>query len=404
MSFELVNTNMMFQELDERMQWYVDQEILGCVATLVLDGTEIVHLQRHGFMSVYDRRVLVDNPIFRMYSNTKLVTSVALMMLVEHGRCNLDDPLSEYLPNFANVSVLRENAATVADVEPLSQPITLRHLLSHSAGLSYGFLEPRSIVDKAYQAANINPVSQINQTLASLANQLADMPLAFQPGSQWRYSFATDVCARIVEVISGQAFDAFLREQIFTPLEMNDTDFWVPANKRDRLVAMYNAPDLFDPMKGGFNLEDHGIDGRTNKPTFLSGGGGLVSSLSDYCTFIQMIVAGGTWRGHRVLKLETLELMRSNQLADGVAVNFPMFDMPNTVFGLGFAVRNAADPSETDGVIGEYHWGGMAGTHSWISPTAGVAGLCFTQRMPGFWHPFSHDFRRFVYAAKRSLA
>ncbi|MDA0823468.1 MAG: serine hydrolase, partial [Proteobacteria bacterium] len=237
MSFEVVNTRMTFRELDERMQWYVDQEILGCVATLVLDGTDIVHVKRHGFMSVHDRRPLVDDPIFRMYSNTKLVTSVALMMLFEDGRCGLDDPLSEYLPNFANVSALRPNAATLADVEPLSQPITLRHLLSHSAGLSYGFLEPRSIVDKADQAANINPVSQINQTLESLANQLADLPLAFQPGSHWRYSFATDVCARIIEVISGQAFDAFLDDKIFSPLEMNDTGFWVPASKRDRFVS-----------------------------------------------------------------------------------------------------------------------------------------------------------------------
>ncbi|MFT4564528.1 MAG: CubicO group peptidase (beta-lactamase class C family), partial [Gammaproteobacteria bacterium] len=255
--------------------------------------------------------------------------------------------------------------------------------------------------DKAYYAARIEPVSQLNQTLESLTDQLTKMPLAFQPGTQWRYSFATDVCARLIEVISGQTFDAFLHAKIFTPLEMRDTDFWVPADKRERFVSMYNAPDLVDPMKSGFNLADHDLDARTSKPSYLSGGGGLVSSLGDYCTFIQMIVAGGTWHGHQLLKPETLERMRSNQLADGVAVKFPMFEMPNTVFGLGFAVRTAAGSSETDAVIGEYHWGGMAGTHSWMSPAAGIAGLCFTQRMPGFWHPFSHDFRRLVYAAKR---
>ena len=181
---------------------------------------------------------------------------------------------------------------------------------------------------------------------------------------------------------------------------MTDTDFWVPEAKHERLVSMYNAPDLLDPMKAGFELDNSKLDRRAQRPTFFSGGGGLVSTVSDYTTFIQMIIADGTWNGHQYIKPETLALMRTNQLADGVSVNLPGLKMPNTVFGLGFAVKSAADASPLQASLGEYHWGGMAGTHSWIAPAAGLAGLCFTQRMPGFWHPFSHEFRQFVYAEK----
>ncbi|MFM7120979.1 MAG: serine hydrolase domain-containing protein, partial [Gammaproteobacteria bacterium] len=229
---------------------------------------------------------------------------------------------------------------------------------------------------------------------------LARLPLAYQPGTSWRYSLATDVAARVVEVLSGQRFDAFLKTRIFDPLGMVDTDFHVPSEKQDRFVTMYAPVDLLTPMKGGLVKADDPYTGSYSRPrSFLSGGGGLVSTVSDYLTFLKAIVSGGSWAGVRLLRPETLALMRTNQLAPGIGVRFPMWEMSRTVFGLGFALKEAAGPDEPASAVDEYHWGGMAGTHTWMAPRADLTGVCMTQRMPGFWHPFSHDFKRMLYAA-----
>ena len=276
----------------------------------------------------------------------------------------------------------------------------MRHLLSHSAGLSYGFVEPDSVIDQAYLNSGVNGLGEQEIDLEELCLRIAKLPLAFEPGTSWRYSFATDVCARLVEVLSGLSFDVFLRQRIFEPLGMVDTDFWVPEEKAHRLITMYSPQDLFDPMKPGLNEAGDVITGPyTAKPTMLSGGGGLVSTVADYSAFLRMIVNAGEWAGVRLLKPETLQSMRSNHLAAGVQVAFPMWAMPGTVFGLGFAVKNQLQPKDHAAALGEYHWGGLAGTHSWMAPEANLTGFCLTQRMPGFWHPFSSDFKALTYAA-----
>jgi CubicO group peptidase (beta-lactamase class C family) len=234
--------------------------------------------------------------------------------------------------------------------------------------------------------------------LEELCHLIARQPLAYQPGTSWRYSFATDVCARLVEVISGQAFDEFLQENLFEPLNMKDTGFWVEESEMDRLINIYAPTDIFDPMKPGLVQAEDKMNGPyASKPKFLSGGGGLISTVSDYLSFLKMIISGGSLDGDRILEPETLELMRTNQLAPGVGVTFPMWSMPGTVFGLGFALKQSLTEDEPDGALNEYHWGGMAGTHSWMSPTQGISGFCLTQRMPGFWHPFSHEFKALCY-------
>ncbi|MFU8817027.1 MAG: serine hydrolase domain-containing protein [Pseudomonadales bacterium] len=391
-------TDVDFTDLHQRMQWYVDQEILSCCVALVLKGTDVVDYRTFGYMDLESRQPLRQDAIFRMYSNTKLVTSVAAMMLLEQGHISLDDPLSRFLPAFAEPSVLRPNAESLADVEPLAAPISMRQVFSHSAGLSYGFIEPTSLVDQAYMAAGINPLSNQDMTLESLCDSLARLPLAYQPGTSWRYSFATDVLARVIEVVSGQAFDAFLQEHIFTPLGMIDTGFHVPAEKHDRFVTMYAPVDVFAPMQGGLVKADDPREGSYSRPKkFLSGGGGLVSTVADYLSFLRAIINGGEWNGVRLLQSQTVALMRRNQLPSGVGVRFPMWEMENTVFGLGFAVKVAPGAGEPDTATDEYHWGGMAGTHTWMAPRADLCGVCMTQRMPGFWHPFSHDFKRMVY-------
>lgn len=387
-----------FSTMHERMQWYVDQEILSCCLTLVLRGTEVVDFRTFGYMDLESRRPLTADAIFRMYSNTKLVTTAAAMMLYERGAFALDDPLSNFIPAFAEPAVLRSNAESVAEVEPLAAPITLRQIMSHSAGLSYGFVEPESIIDQAYTAAGINPLLNDSLTLEALCEQLAQQPLAYQPGTDWRYSFATDVLARVIEIISGQRFDAFLEEHIFQPLGMADTGFFVPPEKRERFTTMYAPTDLLKPMQGGLVKVDDPMDGPYTQPrAFLSGGGGLVSTAGDYLTFLRAIVNGGEWQGVRLLRPETLTLMRTNQLPGGVHVRFPMWEMTDTAFGLGFALKQVPGAGEPETARDEYHWGGMAGTHSWMAPRAGITGVCMTQRMPGFWHPFSHDFKRMVY-------
>jgi CubicO group peptidase (beta-lactamase class C family) len=394
----IVSSNVDFSELHARMQWYVDQEILSCCVALVMKGTDVIDYRTFGCMDLESKRPLLRDAIFRMYSNTKIVTSVAAMMLYEQGALDLDDRLAEYLPRFAEPAVLRAAAESAADVEPLVTPITLRHLFSHSAGLSYGFIEPTSIVDQLYMASGVNALAAGDMTLESLCDALAALPLAYQPGTNWRYSYATDVLARVIEVVSGQRFDQFLQSRIFGPLGMDDTDFHVPPAKQARFVTMYAPVDVLAPMKGGLVKADDPHQGAYSSPKqFLSGGGGLVSTVADYVTFLRVIVNGGEWDGVRLLQPETLALMRQNQLPSGVGVRFPMWEMQDTVFGLGFALKQAPGPGEPPEATDEYHWGGMAGTHTWMAPRAGITGVCMTQRMPGFWHPFSHDFKRMVY-------
>ena len=395
---ETVPHSIDFSPLHQRMAWYVDQGILSCVNSLVMRGTDVLDFRTFGYMDIESRRPLQEDAIYRMYSNTKIVTSVAAMQLYEQGRFGLDTPLSEVLPEFADMKVLRADATDATQVTPARGQILMRHVLSHSAGLSYGFIEPGSVIDKAYIAANINALGGPEPTLEELCARIASLPLAFEPGSSWRYSLATDVVARVVEVLSGKPFDVYLQDHIFKPLGMTDTGFHVPAEKMDRFVSMYAPANLFDPMEPGMSLAEDPATGPYSKPRRLfSGGGGLVSTVQDYLSFIRMIVNGGTWNGAQILKPETLKLMRTNQLAPGVQVAFPMWTMPGTVFGLGFALKATAGADEPAMAKDEYHWGGMAGTHSWMAPNAGITGMCMTQRMPGFWHPFSHEFKALAY-------
>jgi CubicO group peptidase (beta-lactamase class C family) len=395
----VVASDLDFSPIHDRLRFYVDKGILSCANSLVMRGTDVLDFSRFGYMDLETKAPLTEDAIYRMYSNTKIVTSVAAMQLYEQGRFKLDDPVADYIPAFADMQVLTPDATSTADVVPATEPMRIRHILSHSAGLSYGFIEPESVVDQAYAAAGIDILNDFSLTLETLCEKLGALPLAYQPGTRWRYSFATDVVARLVEVLSGQRFDTYLKANIFDPLDMSDTDFWVPPEKCDRFITMYAPTDLLDPMKPGLVKVDDPHEGTyTRERNLLSGGGGLVSTVQDYLAFIRMIVSGGTWQGARILAPETLALMRTNQLPEGVGVSFPMWDMPGTVFGLGFALKERLAEGEPAGMRNEYHWGGMAGTHTWMAPEAGITGICMTQRMPGFWHPFSHEFKALAYS------
>lgn len=380
------------------MQWYVDEGILPHAFSLIMRGTQIVDYRCFGYMDVEKKLPLREDAIYRIFSNTKLITSVATMMLVEEGRLALDDSLADYVPAFAAPQVLRAGAKDIEQVEAAERPITIRQLLSHTAGLSYGFVDPESVIDKAYLAAGFNVLEEANGNLEDMCNTLAQLPLAYQPGTGWAYSLATDVLARVIEVVSGQSFSEYLQQRIFDPLAMVDTGFCISDDKLPRLPAMYLPNDALDPMAGGLNLmSEAGAKNYASMPLWQSGGGGLLSSVADYVSFLRMLINDGEWAGVRLLQPETLRLMRSSQLAAGVSVQFPMWSMHGTQFGLGFALKEQPAEGEPASAIGEYHWGGIAGTHSWMSPQTGISGFCGTQLLPSFWHPFSHDFKRLAY-------
>lgn len=391
---DVTDSDLDFTPVEDRMQWYIDQELVPYCSMAVLRGTDVIYL-RH-LDGGTPESTIGDDSILRMHSSTKLATSVVAMMLYDEGVFGLDDPITEYLPQFADMTVLRADATSADDVEPASGPIRIRHLLSHSAGLSYGFVDPTSLIDRIYNQAGLNPLTPQGLTLTSVTDGVAAQPLAFQPGTSWRYSLATDVVARLVEVLSGDSFGAVMRKRLLDPLGMADTDFRIAPEAVGRLSTLFNPADPLDPMVPGLTPlpKERAKD---EQPAFQSGGGGFYSTLADYLTFIRMIVNGGEWDGHRYLRPDTLELMRTNQLAPGVQVEFPVWSMPNTTFGLGFARKDGPGRGEPDAATDEYHWGGLAGTHFWMAPRADLTGICVTQRMPGFFHPFSRDFKRLVY-------
>lgn len=395
---DVVASDLDFTPLHERMQFYVDENILPCCNTLVMRGTDVLDVSLHGWSVLDARQPLAEDTLFRVYSNTKIVTSVAAMMLYEEGRFALDDPLAKHLPAFADLTVLKPDAERLEDVESLTREPTIAHVMSHSAGFSYGFVQPDSVIDRSYAAAGLGGLASPIESLEDLVARLARLPLANQPGTRWRYSFATDVLARLVEVWSGERFSAFLKRRIFAPLGMWDTDFYVPEDKRDRFAGLYLPADPLQPMVGGLTLSD---DPRNTQfaepPGYEAGGHGLVSTLPDYLAIVRMLVNGGEWNGTRFLTPETLALMRTNQLPSGTTVQF-MMALPGTSFGLGFALTEQVPEGLPDYARDEYYWGGIAGTHSFMAPHADLALICMTQRMPAFLHPFQLDFRRLAYS------
>tara|TARA_A100001037_G_C15098649_1_gene612820 strand:+ start:244 stop:1422 length:1179 start_codon:yes stop_codon:yes gene_type:complete len=378
------------------MQRYIDDEILVGISAVVLQDNQPVYEAHFGHMNIAAGKPMAADTIYRIYSNTKIVTSVAAMCLHEDGLFDLDDPLDRWFPKFANLRVLASPSSDPSDTVPLERVATVRELMCHNAGFSYGFLQ-ESPVDALYTRHGvIDPRS----TLAAMEDKLAEIPLANQPGVRWQYSVSTDLLARLVEIWSGQSFPDFLAQRIFEPLGMADTGFIVPPGKVGRFAENYAPDNPLDPMAPGLTPAPDALVGTYLEPKpMTSGGGGLVGTIGDYTRFMQMLGGGGALGETRVLRAETVDLMHTNQLPEGVAVSLPNWIMPNTQFGLGLAIKTAPADGETDQAIGEYHWGGMAGTHSFIAPRAGLTGLLFTQRMPGFWHPFYHEFKRLLYQA-----
>ena len=387
-----------FTDVRAAMQRYVDQEILPGVSWTVLRGRDVVDQQCVGFADRETKTPLRPDHIFRAFSNTKIFVTCSIMLLVEQGRIGLEDPIEKFLPQLGNRKVLIAGAKSLADVEPAKGSITIRQLLTHTAGLSYGLFDPGSVIFKAYGEARIlNPLTP----LGGFIDSLADLPLTYQPGTSWEYSVATDVLGRVVEVVSGKTLDAFFKAHIYDPLGMTDTGFFVPEAKQGRLVAYYRGADRMDPMKPGLTqIDDQPYPQAYLRPLpFLSGGGGLVTTMPDMLALVTALLPGSD----TLLKPETLKQMMTNQLPEGRIITFATRGpVPGKGFGLGGAVTFAPLPFDPPNSTGEYQWGGVAGTHWWICPGANTAGVLMAQREMAFWNPFFFEFKRLAYEAVRA--
>jgi len=382
-----------FSALHSAMQRYVDDDLLPGVSSAVLVGRDIVDLHCIGHSDREAGKPLDTNTIFRAFSNTKLVTSCAALLLWEEGHFQLDDPIGNHIPALANLKVLKAGATDVSDTEAASGPITIRHLFTHTSGLSYG-LDPTTIMGKLYiDRKTGTPATD----LEAMVELLAELPLAHQPGTAWEYSMATDVLGRLIEVISGQKFGAFLKARIFEPLGMVDTDFHVPADKQDRFAKLYLGENLIKPMEPGLTPYEFPYSGAFMAPVpRQSGGGGLVTTLGDMVALVRSLVPGE----NMLLKAETMDLINQNQLPDGMNVRFNRIgEMPGKGYSLVGAYTHTPLPIEHDAIVGELQWGGLAGTHWWISREHNLAGLVMTQRHFAFWHPFSFEFKKEIYDA-----
>ena len=350
------------KRLNAHMQGLVDQGHLPGAVTLVVRHGKVVSFETFGAKAL-DGAPMTRDTVFRIYSQTKPVTGVAMMILFEEGRWRLDDPVTKFVPEFANLRVYKgQNADGSLITEAASRPPTLREIMSHTGGFAYG-LRTDQPVEKAYRDSGLLG----SKTPQAFIDTLAKLPLASQPGTEWRYSASVDVQGYIVEKLSGQSLADFMQARIFGPLKMTDTGFWLPPAKTDRLAALY----AIDPKTRKLVLADNFMVLDVSKPpTVASGGGGLVSTTADYARFAQMLLNGGELDGARILAPGTIRLMASNHLSDAVmGAPGALFSPARGVgFGLDFAV--VTDPARAGTLQGEgtYSWGGAAGTWFWVDP------------------------------------
>ncbi len=380
---------------------YLDTSKFPGFSLLVSRGGEITHESHQNYS---------DDAIFRIYSMSKPITSVALLSLYEQGLFQLDDPVSDFIPSWAGLEVFVDGTPANYLTKPCERPMQVRDLLSHTAGLTYSWMH-RHPVDAMYRRKGVDRLA--GNTLEAMCDSLAELPLLFSPGTEWSYSVATDVCGRLVEIIGGKPLDEFFAQNIFEALGMTDTSFWVDEDKADRFTSNYTVPSLSpfgvpDGAEGDdMVMFDDGSPGTgyRSKPVFLSGGGGLVSTLDDYHRFCSMLLNGGEFNGERILGRKTIEYATRNHLGSGgdlASMGQPVFSETNyegTGFGLGFSVVMDAARSAVIGSEGSYAWGGAASTLFWIDPAEELIVIGLTQLMPSSAYPIRQELKPQIYGA-----
>ena len=390
------------ERISSAAQGFIDEGQLAGAVTVVARRGKVAHFEAYGMMDIEADKPMQKDTIFRIYSMTKPIAAVGVMMLCEEGKLTLDAPASTYLPELSGMQVAQDADANVFTPVETDREMTVQDLMQHTAGLpgAARYMGGNTAVDKLYRKAGLDRLHECN--LQELVERLGTIPLLYQPGTKWHYSIAADVLGRLIEVASGQPFDQFLAEQIFQPLGMIDTGFYVPAEKIDRLAGMYGPKPT-----GGLQTIDAPAGGTghisktsfTKKPRFLSAGGGLVSTASDFAQFCLMLLGKGTLSGKRLMKAESVELMTRNHLPQHL---IPLDKKPEDRYGgLGFGLGVSVRVQQTDWVrasqIDEYGWIGGTSTEFWISPRDELVTITLAQHIP--FSPLSHTVKPMVYAA-----
>jgi CubicO group peptidase (beta-lactamase class C family) len=386
--------------LDDRFRPYVDDGRLPGWLILVARGGRVAHLSAYGMRDREQGLPVEPDTVWRLASMTKPVTSVAAMMLYEEGAFELKDPVARWIPSFGHMRVYRSGNALKPDTRPATEPIRVWHLLTHTAGLTYGFHHTHP-VDAMYRSAGFEWGSPPGADLEACCDAWASLPLLFEPGSEFNYSVATDVLGRLVEVISGQTLAEFFQTRIFDPLGMNETAFWAQEPFLDRLAAPYVA-NPSGPSAPALASKSFAA---TKRPESLSGGGGLVGTAGDYFRFAEMLRRGGELDGARLLSPRTVSYMTRNQLPGGADLEHfgrPLFaetTFDGVGFGLGFSVVIDPAAGKVLTSVGEFGWGGAFSTTFWVAPEEDLTVLFFTQLLPSSTHPIRSQLKQLVYQA-----
>ncbi len=385
------------EAIKANLQPLIDEHKVPGFVTVVARKGKIVHFEAFGSMDVERKKDMRPDTIFRMYSMTKPITGAAVMILVQEGKIAVSDPLSKYIPEFAQMKVLVQNEEGASSTVPADKPITIEHLLTHTSGLTYGFFG--NAVSKLYAAGGVEPDGGNGLTLEEFAKNAATQPLLAQPGTQWNYSIAMDILGRVVEVVSGQRYGDFLHERIFAPLGMKDAGFQVPKEKVARFAANYSP----NPQAAGMVLADDPAQSSYLKvPSQDSGGGGMVGTAADYLRFAQMLLNGGELDGVRILSEESVQEMTSDHLGPEYG-DAPLSTLAQVFGGLqpaeviqafkgigfgycGSVVRDGAG-NTIFGTPGQYAWGGAASTDFWIDRPQKLVGMVLTQLLPAGTYP-----------------
>ncbi len=386
---------------------YIDSGLLPGFSLIVARGGEIVHSHAQGMADVATARPFELDTIVRIYSMTKAITSVAVLQCVEEGVLALGDPVSTYLPALWNPRVYASGSAMTHLTRPAAKEPTIQDLLRHTAGYSYGWHMSHP-VDTLYRRAG---VASQQLTNAEMVEQLGQIPLVFEPGTKWRYSVSVDVLGAVLEVLHGMPLDEVLSARVTGPLGMADTAFWVDDDRADRLASCYVVPSAapFGVPEGAagdvpIQCDGNGAESQfRSRPNFLSGGGGMVGTIGDYWKFCEMLRAGGTYEGVRLLGRPTVDLARRNHLPHGATISSissdEVPDYEGLGFGLGFSV--VVDPAATAQITtpGEFAWGGAASTVYWIDPVEDLTVVAMTQLLPSGLHPMRSQLRALIYGA-----
>lgn len=401
MNSQFSNKKYNFSAAHDVLQHHVDSPLLAGVSTAIIKNGQLIDNFCIGFANIENGEALRPDHIHRAYSCTKLMTSVLVMLLVDQGHFQLDDAVKKWIPAFGQLRVLRAGATSLDDTVPLERDITIRHLLSHQAGFSHGVFDPDTLIYSAYAAAGVR---KPDSTLEQLMDQMAVLPLIYQPGTSWQYSMATDVVGRLIEIATGQTLAEAFKTKLFEPVGMVDTGYVLRADQIPRLATLYAGHPMTATKPGLQRLDNIPWADAFIKPVpRQAASSGLVTTQTDMLALLfQLLPSHG-----KLLKPETLaELLRdqlpanrSLQFAQSGQMHIPDGPVPSLGFSLCGAVTRTSSDFQPNAPVGEVQWGGLAGPHWWISPSTGVVGVLMTQRFMGFWNPFWFEYKQNMYAA-----